>query len=284
MMNSKIQHLIKPTITVLSLAILTWLLPATPLDPWNLLSPKKIASMILALTVIQVFGAFMVDYLGTRTGAILTGFFGGLVSSTITTASLAKRSKANNNKNPSGEMLTFLAATGAMLFEGLALVITGTTSVHITTVVIFIGPILATIIMIFFQYRKLEDRYDQADTSKFKILPILKLSLFIIAILAVSKISQNFFGKNGLLVLTSLISLFEIHGSIIANVQLHEAGSVSVKFLCSLLAVSVVASYISKLFLIFTLGSPLLKSFATKSTLLLFGSLAVSWLIAFNLA
>lgn len=271
----------KPTLTLISLALLTWLAPVAPIDPWNLLSPKKIATMILALGVIQAFGSLLAQYLGTRTGSILTGFFGGLISSTATTASLARKSKVSTDG--SGEVLTFLSATGAMLFEGLALVVTGTTDLHLSNLIIFIGPILATAVMIVIEYRAHNDRSSSSENSNFQILPILKLSIFIVAILSVSKICQNIFGQNGLLFLTFLISLFEIHGSVIANVQMHESGAVSVGFLYGLLAVSVVASYLSKLFLISTLGSAKLRSQAVKRTLFLFCSLAMSWLVAVSI-
>jgi uncharacterized membrane protein (DUF4010 family) len=275
---------IKPSITLAALGLLAWLAPIAPIDPWSLLSPRNIATMILALAMIQAFGSSLAHCLGTRTGAILTGFLGGLVSSTATTASLARRSKLSSQSDSSSEILTFLSATGAMLIEGLALVITGTKNLHFSILLIFIGPILATLGLIFVQYRTLEDRSGSSEPSTFELLPILKLSAFIVAILAVSKICQNLFGQNGLLAVTSLVSLFEIHGSVIANIQLHESGDVTINFLCSLLAVSIVASYLSKLFLISTLGSPSLRSYAIKRTLFLFCTLAMSWAAAVGLS
>jgi uncharacterized membrane protein (DUF4010 family) len=235
--------------------------------------------MILSLAIIQEFGSAMVRYLGTGAGALVTGFFGGLVSSTATTASLARRSQMTGKSQDSGEMLIFLSATGAMLFEGLALVIMGTTDFHFSTILIFIGPLLATIAMIVVHYRKLKNHSRSTVVTTFQIWPLLKLSIFIVAILAVSQIFQNLFGQNGLLVLTSLVSLFEIHGSVIANVQLHESGVVNVHFLCSLLAVSVASSYLSKLFLIASLGSASLRSSAIKSTFVLLCSLILSWIL-----
>jgi uncharacterized membrane protein (DUF4010 family) len=262
---------IKPIMTLLTLALLAWLLPVEPVDPWNLLSPKKIVTMVFALALIQAAGSAIARYLGPRTGAILTGFFGGLISSTATTASLARRSKVHNNSNSAEEILIFLSATGAMLFEGVVVILTGTTDVEGSTLVIFLGPILATAAMIFVQYRKLTDRNDSTESTEFQILPLLKLSVFIVAILAFSKLSQRFFGQDGLFVLTSLVSLFEIHGSLIANVQLYESGAIPLSFLSSLLTTSVIASYVSKLFLIFTLGSSALRVSALKCTFILFG-------------
>ncbi len=282
-MNNSPRSWIKPILTLTSLALLTWFAPIQPVDPWKLLSPKKIATMILSLAVIQAFGSVLAQYLGVRTGAVLTGFLGGLISSTATTASLAKKSRFTTDQG-STEVLIFLSATGAMLFEGLMLVITGTSSPHLSNLIIFIGPIIATIGMITIDYKAQRNQMGSVDNSTFQILPILKLSLFIVAILSVSKICQNIFGQNGLIVLTSLVSLFEIHGSVIANVQMHESGAVSVNFLCSLLAVSVVSSYLSKLFLISTLGSASLRSQVTKRTFFLFFSLGISWLVAISLS
>ncbi len=281
-MKVRMQYWHKPAMTLAVLSLLTWLAPHEPLDPWNILSPKKITTMILALAMIQALGTAMAQYLGTRTGALVTGFFGGLISSTATMASLARKSKVSDKVHSAGEVLTFLSATGAMLFEGIVLVITGSSEVHFSNLLIFIGPILTTVALIFVQYRKASDRSDDLPNAAFLIFPILKLSVFIVIILSVSKIFQTLFGQNGLLVVTSLVSLFEIHGSIIANVQLHELGTVGGRLLCSLLAISIVASYISKLFLISTLGSRALRSQVFKNTAFLFLSLATSWLIAMH--
>lgn len=282
-MKNNFKYWAKPILVLVAFGFLTWLAPAEPIDPWKLFSPKKIAGMIMTLTLIQALGSVLAKYLGARTGAILTGFFGGLLSSTATTASLARRSKTSINPQSSSESLTFLAATGAMLFEGVALIISGTTEVHLSTVIIFMGPILAILILMIFQYKKLDDQSDPIQDLSFQILPTLKLSVFILAILSISKMCQLFLGQNGLFAITSLVSLFEVHGSLIANTQLHESGAISTKFLCSLYSASIVSSYLSKLFLIWTLGSPSLKGKASKSTAFLFAALLVSWLVAMSL-
>lgn len=264
--------------------LLAWFSPVGPVDPWNLLSPKKIAGMLFALTVIQVMGSVLAQFLGVRAGAMVTGFLGGLISSTATTAALAKRSQSSGQGEVSAEGLTFLAATTAMLFEGAAILLTGTTGIHRPLLLIFLGPIAVSGLMLYRQSRKLPSRALSLEPAPFRVLPLLKLAVFIAGILSLSKVLQNQFGQNGLIVLTFLVSLFEIHGSVVANVQLHDAGAIGVLLLGGLLAISVVSSYLSKLFLIFTMASPLLKRQAARSTLILFGSLLGSWLIFVFLA
>lgn len=104
------------------------------------------------------------------------------------------------------------------------------------------------------------------------------------AILSVSKALQKIFGNSGLLVLTFLITLFEIHGSVIANLQLHESGTIDVNFLVGLLAVSIFSSYLSKFFLVSTLGSAQLRKQVFRCTVGLAMSLLASWLLAIGIA
>lgn len=272
--------LIKPLATLCVMFGLVYVSPVAPMDPWNLLSPRKIATMLLALTLIQVLGAAMVHVLGARAGSIVTGFLGGLLSSTATTAALAKRSKESAPEHVSAEQMTFFAATAAMLVEGLVLLLTGTTGIHWRLLFVFLGPILITALMIFRLARKSEHSDLKLPPANFRVLPILKLAAFIAVILALSKILQNLFGRESLLVLTFLVSLFEIHGSVIANVQLHDSGSINVALLGGLLAISVAASYLSKLFLVYTIGSKALRWEVAKSTFVLFVSLIASWLVS----
>lgn len=261
------------------MVLLMWLSPVAPIDPWNLLSPKKVTTMLFALTLIQVMGTAMARVLGARAGAILTGFLGGLISSTATTAALAKRSKNSTKKDVTTEILTFLSATAAMLFEGLALLLSGTTQFHLALLLIFLGPLLMSGVLIYRHSNKRGRQTPNIDSKTFRILPILKLTAFIVGILILSKFLQNQFGQTGLVILTFLVSLFEIHGSVIANVQLHDSGGIGVQLLGGLLAISILASYLSKLFLIYTLGSRSLGGQALKNTLLLIFSMLLSWVL-----
>ncbi len=283
-MNRTYRSFAWPALVLLLLALLAWFAPVAPIDPWKILVPKKICTMIFALAFIQVIGSFSSKLLGARAGAILAGFFGGIISSTATTAGLAKKSKSDVKSDAQTELLTFLAATMAMLFEGAALVVTGTDDFHFSVILIFLGPLLATTIMLISLSHKIAGTSDSASGIDFKVMPLLKLSLFILGILSLSKILQHFMGKTGLLVLTFLVSLFEIHGSVIANVQLHDLDAISVRLLIGLLALSVLASYLSKLFLISVLGSKQLRNRALRTSLILFLSLLASWLTAISLA
>lgn len=274
-MNRK--NWIKISLTLLGLLILVWLAPNEAVDPWNLLVPKKMLSMVFALIAIQSLGLFLISYFGSFMGSILTGFFGGLISSTAITAALAKKHPVPTDTNVRKDSLIFLSTTMAMLVEGLGIIFVGSDTINYRLVLLFFTPAAITLIIIYVLFTNSSQEKLPAEPSEFKILPILKLSIFIIALLALSKILQNVFGRQGLIDLTFVVSLFEIHGSLIANTQLLKSGAIDVQLLSTLITLSILASYISKLFLVFSLGNKQLFKYVSAFTLVILFSLGLTW-------
>lgn len=258
--------------------LLSHLVPSQPLDPWGILNLRKFFQLIGALLLIQVLGVFSVRFLGRRHGLLLTGFLGGIVSSTALTVSLARRHVSSSQKIPA-EILPFLGATLAMLCEAFLLVYLGTEQFRWELSLLFLGPILFTVTAIgFLLKRHLSFNLFVENERQVDFFGTMKLVVFIMGILAVSKIVQNFAGQSGLQVLTFVVSLFEIHGSVISNTQLYEAKDVSLWSLGLLLAISIAASYVSKIFLVFTFGSAPFKKYVGFATLGVFLVLASSFL------
>jgi uncharacterized membrane protein (DUF4010 family) len=69
------------------------ILPNEALDPWGALNPYKLWLLVILISALSLIGYVAVRILGERRGMALTGFFGGLVSSTAVTLTFAKRSK-----------------------------------------------------------------------------------------------------------------------------------------------------------------------------------------------
>jgi uncharacterized membrane protein (DUF4010 family) len=276
-----LKHWAKPIVIISATFLIAWLLPSGPIDPWGIFSLKKAAYMVFALCFIQASGALMIQLVGGRRGSILTGFFGGLISSTATTVSLARKSSEGDGEFVGKELLIYLSATAAMLIEGIALVLLNTSNIHYSLLLIFAGPLVTTGVLIAILVKKIPHRAIKIEDAEIEFLPILGLAAFIIGILSFAKLLQSIFGQSGLVVLTFLVSLFEIHGSVIANIQLQDSGAFGVTFLGGLLATSVAASYVSKVVLVHTIGATELKRKVVKFTALILVSLLVSWGVFF---
>lgn len=249
------------------------------LDPWGVFIPKKIFELIGALLLIQALGVLFVRYLGPRHGLLFVGFLGGIVSSTAMTVSLARKHVSTEGQFPI-EILPFLSATLAMLLEALLFVGIGVSVGHWKLSLIFIGPILFTIGCILYARKKKIHLPMQLENEKIVDLKgTLKLVFFILAILAVSKAVQNILGAHGLQVLTFVVSLFEVHGSIISNTQLYNAGDLTLQSLGVLLVISIIASYVSKYFLVSTLAGPSLRRYVGMVCVGVSFATGLSWLL-----
>lgn len=269
---------LKALLYLLTIYTILLLAPEHPIDPWHLFSLKKLATMIFALSLIQFFGAVFVRFFGIKLGLILTGLMSGFISSTAATASLAKKSVKLSVIHTKAEALTFLSSTLAMLIEAQILLFIGLQKPIYPLYFLLGVPILVTGFLVIYNSKKIhaqEIKYSPPEL--YAIKSTLKLALFILLIISVSKIFQNILGQQSLTILTFAISLFEIHGSIIANLQLHESGSIDTKLLTTLIAISIFASYVSKIFLIYSIGSQYLKSIILSWVTLILGSFILSY-------
>jgi len=86
-------------VAVLQFSVLTFIvlpiLPDQSYGPYNAFNPHQAWLMVVLISGISLAGYAALHVVGTRYGAPLLGFFGGLVSSTATTLIYAKHGKAN---------------------------------------------------------------------------------------------------------------------------------------------------------------------------------------------
>lgn len=70
------------------------LLPDRAVDPWEVINPFKLWWLVVLVSGLSLLGYIAVRVLGERAGLLLTGLFGGLVSSTAVTWTAARQAKA----------------------------------------------------------------------------------------------------------------------------------------------------------------------------------------------
>ncbi|WP_374074645.1 DUF4010 domain-containing protein [Bdellovibrio bacteriovorus] len=269
-------------VLVVAIALVLVWVPRQSVDPWGLVNPYKILQLILFLSLIQVLSALVMRIFSKRFGGIALGFVGGLISSTAFTASLAKQSHEASEDEVRLLSLSYLSALLGMALEALLLVFLGLTEKHWVLLYIFGAPILMTLFLIVHRAKTLSHVvFDEDPIPTLGVTSLLTLSLFVAIFLILSKVLQRVLGPYGLYLLTFFVCLFELHGSIIGNVQLHESDVLSVKSLGHLLALGILASYLAKMTLIIVFANEGLRRRVVSYSLKLVLSLAVGWLIFF---
>ncbi len=93
-MNKLEQHELEATLKLLLISVVMLpVLPNRSFGPWDTFNPYHIWWMVVLITGISYVGYFAIRIVGNRHGPVLTGIFGGLVSSTAVTFNLSRLSK-----------------------------------------------------------------------------------------------------------------------------------------------------------------------------------------------
>lgn len=96
-------------LVLLALVVLP-VLPNRSYDPWQVINPFEIWLMVVLIVAISLAGYVAFRFLGSTRGVLVTGLLGGLISSTATTLSYARRSSDHPGLARAGAMVTVLAS------------------------------------------------------------------------------------------------------------------------------------------------------------------------------
>lgn len=109
----------KDLISILQFAVLTFvilpILPDRDLGPYAALNPHQIWWMVVLISGVSLAGYAALRVVGTKHGAVMIGFFGGLVSSTATTMVFARHAKTQPDLVKTAAVVLLLANLMVML-------------------------------------------------------------------------------------------------------------------------------------------------------------------------
>jgi uncharacterized membrane protein (DUF4010 family) len=97
------------------------ILPNRGFGPWKSINPYELWWMVVLVAALSYAGYFAIKSLGAQRGVLLTGLFGGLVSSTAVAVSL---SRADNKLAQTQELLAAgIVAAGATVFPRMVVIV-----------------------------------------------------------------------------------------------------------------------------------------------------------------
>jgi uncharacterized membrane protein (DUF4010 family) len=258
------------TLVIFSIGVIP-ILPNRTIDPWSLFNPRNFAILIVTISVIQIAGYVSMRLFGERLGMAITGFLGGLVSSTAVFASFGSTLRTHPGF-ALPIMASALLATLAMLAEIMTIIFIASPSLFLFIIkpVFFmsITSIIFSIALLYFQKIKLHK--PKLISSSFSLLSVLRVSFFIAATLILVAIAKRFVGPDAVLLISFLGGLFEIHGITLATALLYLDHQIAIDTARSVLYIAIFASFVSKLFLLWSLTP---ARFALYTSLLLIGIL-----------
>ncbi len=218
------------------------ILPDQGYGPWNAFNPYHIWWMVVLIAGISYLGYFAIRIGGNQHGPVLTGAFGGLVSSTAVTLNLSKLS----TQFP--DMQNALAAgilTACATMFARTLLLTWVMNPALTQILLPSLLIMAifTYLVAFLLWKNTQEFKTGEQLTlenPFQLGMALKFAAFLVVIMLLSKLLKDYFGDMGTYFLAATSGLADVDPIIISMSQMSKEGlDVGVAARAILIAVSV---------------------------------------------
>ncbi len=257
---------------LMSLVILP-ILPNRAVDPLGVLNLHKIWLMVVLISGISFFGYLSVKLVGAKKGLLLTGFFGGLVSSTAVSITMSKRASLDTEARALYAIAIGIACS-TMFLRVVAEVFVVNPDLLEYLLWPFVSATLSGYLLLLLFY--LKTRGDSGDTALELQNPLelgeaLKIGVAFGAVFALITLSNRFFGDTGVYAVSLLSGITDVDAITLTLADLSEKETIEPHSAAIGIVLASVANSIAKLALVFYFGG-----YALGRYLLLFFGVSLS--------
>ncbi|MDR3683340.1 MAG: DUF4010 domain-containing protein [Geothrix sp.] len=195
-------------------AILLPMLPVRTLDPWGVLSPRKVGWMVALIASVDFLGYGLNRILGSSRGALMTGLVGGLVSSTVVTVTVSRQAREDPALRGPGQVAIMLAcAVTSLRVAILAGVVGG--SVLVWPLLLPMAAMVLVLLgcsgWIYRAGRRQVGGEEMPVKNPFHLKRAAAWGLALATMLLVSAAARSWFGDRGLMVAAGLSGLADVN-------------------------------------------------------------------------
>jgi len=220
-------------IAVLQFSVLTFIvlpiLPDQSYGPYNAFNPHQAWLMVVLISGISLAGYTALHTVGTRYGAPLVGFFGGLVSSTATTLLYAKNSKSNQTMARLAASVIVIASMVALLR---LLVVSAVVAYGMLPALfpVLAGGFLFGLVVALYNWSKMDKAtgLNIPETSNpAELRTAIGFGLLYVIVLLGAAWMQDFAGSRGLYVVALVSGLTDVDAITLSSLRLFNVGQLS---------------------------------------------------------
>ena len=199
-------------------------LPDRAIDPWLVIKPREVWTVVVLVLSVSFFGYLLIKFRGASHGAILTGFLGGLVSSTIVTWIFSNRSRRDPGHSMTYGLATVLAIS--IMFPRIYLlsrVVNPAMGARLAmpfAVLFLTGTICAYVIQRRLGQGHVNGQEAVVLGNPFNIGDALKFALMFSGILVVVSLANTRFGAVGVYVVSAISGLASVDAIAISMARL----------------------------------------------------------------
>ena len=194
-------------------AILLPLLPSRSMDPWGVLSPRKVGWMVALIAAVDFLGYALNRVLGSRRGAILTGLVGGLISSTVVTVTMSRQAREAPALRGPGQVAVMLACAVMGIRVAILAGVVGGPAMAKPLIFPMAAMVLLLLLASGWIYRSGAMQMGHAEIpirNPFHLRRAMGWGLALASVLLVSAAARSAFGDRGLLVAAGLSGVADV--------------------------------------------------------------------------
>ncbi len=256
------------------------LLPNKSFGNNDLLNPFSIWLMVVLIVGISLAAYLAGKFLGPTKGTAVAGIFGGLISSTATTVSLARRSKNPASHSPALAAMALISAAVVFVRVIAEVMIAGPGVIQQVLPPLVAMTVLAGVVAVVayrFTLRSKVGPTEEPPPSELKSAVVFGL-LYVIVLFAVSHAKERF-GQAGLYTVAAISGLTDMDAITLTTARLSHTGQIDAATAWRVIMTGGLANILFKTSLVLAMGTrafikPVLLGFAAMFA----GGAAILWL------
>jgi len=218
-------------------------------EPFNLFNPYSIWLLVVLISGISFVGYVLIKIAGPSKGIGLTGFLGGLASSTAVTLNFAQRSRSNPELGKSFALAILIAWT--VMFPRVFIIVFALSSGLAIQLLLPLGILVfvgAAYCLYLFRVLRTDKSNEQVSFSNpFELGPAIKFGLLFSIILLISKAAQIYLGNTGIYIASMVSGIADVDAISLSVTKLtQQVGGINFTIAARAIIFASVANTISK--------------------------------------
>ena len=222
-------------------------MPAAAVDPWGIFVPRKLATLMAILAGIQFAGHVAERVAGARVGMALTGFFGGLASSTAVILNMPKMVARRPETLHAAVGAAAMATSASLALAGIVIWSAARDLSIPVAIPIFSMALTCAGFGWLIARRHQTGGHVEQGRSPLDIVAVARMTVLIAILLGVVSLVKQVAGTSAVNLVAFIGGLFELHSVALATATLQAQQDIDIHTAASALQLAALASLVSKL-------------------------------------
>ncbi|MDD4882488.1 MAG: MgtC/SapB family protein [Gallionellaceae bacterium] len=273
-------------VSILQFAVLSFvILPVVPnqgFGPYAVLNPYQIWWMVVLISGLSLAGYAALRIVGQRHGALLTGLFGGVASSTATTLAFSRHGRADPGLVGIAALVILLANWMVMIRLAIEVAVVAPGMLQ-PMLYIFGGGALTGLLALYFTvWRRMDNRPDAPRLevkNPTEIRAAVTFGLLYAGVLVASAWLSDLAGSGGVYAVALVSGLTDVDAITLSSLRLFGLGTLSAHQTATAILLALLANIVFKAGLTLAIGGPHLARYALPGFLSVAAGAVGGWML-----